>query len=111
MLKFIELTAIDLDIERNFRSPDEALQPETQLDDLEQPVAGPAPTPAPAGDPPGLYFPISVKAEDIREYYPRKAENNGTPRVGTRIVYENGSARPVKETYAEVKAKLASLNN
>jgi hypothetical protein len=100
MAKMIELTAIDLDKEGQ-----QAYHNVVALDDLERPVATPA---DPDTDP---YFPITVNVDDVREYYPRHGQVNGRPRIGTRIVYMNGAARPVKETYDEVKAKFASVNN
>ena len=54
--------------------------------------------------PAGVYSPIMVFENDLREYYPRRGE-----RSGTRLVYRSGAARPVKETYEEVKAKFATL--
>lgn len=106
-MKTIELNAIDLDLERAQMSPASAAaeqHDEQETDDLENPVES-APAAAPA-EPPSIFFPITINPEDVREFYPRKRG-----RVGTRIVYKNGAARPVKELYAEVVAKFASLNN
>lgn len=77
-------------------------EPEQELDELERPVTA---TPAPAA-PAQEGFPITINAEDVREFYPRKGG-----RTGTRIVYKNGAARPVLEAYEEVVGKFASLNN
>lgn len=109
MLKSVELTAIDLSIERGIRNSAITGRDEDEggehLDDLEQPV--PVNAPAPDGaEPVGLYFPVMIYEGDVREYYPRKSG-----RSGTRIVFNNGAARPVKESYSEVKAKFAGLAN
>ena len=101
MPKFVELTAVDTAVERNRSSGFSFAGRTIGEDDLEQPVAAAA-LPAPEG----LYFPIAVFVDDVKEFYPRKGD-----KPGTRIVYKNGAARPVKETYAEVKAAFASLNN
>lgn len=111
-MRSIELTAIDLEVERSVRRLAEQVTSQTwmaqesQLDDLENPIEEEESTPAVAGAAPAMFFPITVYEDELREFYPRKA-----PLVGTRIVYKSGAARPVKELYAEVKAKFASLNN
>lgn len=104
----IELTAIELDIERNWR---QSLRQSFQMagrtiaeDDLEQPIQVTMPEPE---IPEGMYFPVTVYDDEIREYYPRQKSE----RTGTRIVFKNGSARPVKESYEEVKAKLRVASN
>lgn len=102
-MKTIELTAIDLDLERAQQYPNAPADTGEQLNDLEQPITEAA---APAAEPKSIFFPVTINPADVREFYPRK---NG--RTGTRIVYMNGAARPVQETYAEVVAKFASLNN
>jgi hypothetical protein len=45
-----------------------------------------------------------VAVDQIRNYYPRKGD-----RVGTRIMFRNGSALPVKETLAEVRALIQAV--
>jgi hypothetical protein len=103
-MKTIELTAIDLDLERAQQYPNAPVDTgEQQLNDLEQPITEAA---APAAEPKSILFLVTINTADVREFYPRK---NG--RTGTRIVYMNGAARPVQEPYAEVVAKFASLNN
>jgi hypothetical protein len=71
-------------------------------EDLEQPIAATpvAPATEDAFPPPsGVYYPCAVNPDDVREFYPRKGA-----RTGTRIVFKNGAARPVRELFAEVKA-------
>lgn len=66
------------------------------VDDLELPVAAPpAPTPVYQHE----TFPLTVNVATVREFYPRKDNQ-----PGTRIVFQNGSAWPVIEDYAAVKA-------
>ena len=102
-MKTIDLTAIDLDIERDLSASTSSATAQ-QVDDLERPV--PEENQAPATTPASMFYPVTINPADVREFYPRKGA-----RTGTRIVYMNGAARPVKETYAEVKAKFDSLNN
>ena len=45
-----------------------------------------------------------VAVDQIRNYYPRKGD-----RVGTRIMFRSGSALPVKETMAEVRARIQAV--
>ena len=113
-MKTIELTAIDLEVESNLQYASEqaaherANPEETQemLDDLENPVA-PGSQPAPVVRPePVLYYPMTINPAGVREFYARKKG-----RAGTRVVMLNGAALIVKETYSEVAAKFASLNN
>ena len=117
----VELTAIDLSKEsawlnalRRNAQPAAFREVEFSEDDLERPVttgteeeetvAAPA-APLDTSNPPeGVYSPIMVFENDLREYYPRRGE-----RSGTRLVYRSGAARPVKESYDEVKAKFAAL--
>lgn len=111
----IELTGIDLDKEKFWKRAKEQArtsasasfrQVEFVEDDLEQPIAQDAAEvivpeiPEPAG----LYFPVTINPLMLREYYPRRNDL-----VGTRLVYKSGAARPVKELYDEVKAKIAAL--
>ena len=103
-MKTIELTAIDLELERAQQYPGTPVDAgEQQVDDLEQPIAEAA---TPAAEPKSIFFPVTINPADVREFYPRK---NG--KVGTRVVYLNGAARPVQELYADVAAKFAALNN
>lgn len=95
-MKTIELHAIDLESERRTQAPSMG----TELDDLERPVE----TEAPAAE--IHFYAITVMVDALRSFYPRK---HGKP--GTRLVYHNGAAEVVTETYDEVKAKLNSLNN
>lgn len=109
MSKFIELTAINLDLEKDFLRLQGATQRPRIVDaDLadEAEAAVPAPT-GPVTEPEGLYYPVMVAVDDIREFYPRRSSEN-TPRSGTRVVFKNGAATPVKEDFAAVKAKIAS---
>lgn len=69
-------------------------------DDLEREVVEEIPQPAPQT------FLVTINVDDIREFYPRKGS-----RPGTRIVFRNGAARPVKESYADVRAKIAAARN
>ena len=125
MNRFVELTAIDLDKETRWlrelaRQQAEASEGRAvnfrdvdfSEDDLERPIAQSEEAPAPDADtdlsnpPEGVYTSILVFENDIRELYPRRGD-----RQGTRIVYRSGAARPVKESYAEVKAAFAALAN
>jgi hypothetical protein len=45
--------------------------------------------------------PVMVAVDQIRNFYPRKPD-----RVGTRILFRNGSALPVVELFDEVEQKL-----
>lgn len=110
-MKMLILTAIQLNLEASYlnsagiaQSPSGAR--DLDFDDLEQPVmaadtvaTNQAVAAAMANAPVGVYFPIAINAEDIREFYPRKGA-----RSGTRIVLKNGAARPVKELFTEVQA-------
>jgi hypothetical protein len=109
----LEFTAIDLDKEKAWRRAKEAARAtalasfravEFAEDDLEQPVAQSAEQEVIVPEPEGLYFPVTVNPLMLREYYPRRNDL-----VGTRLVYKSGAARPVKELYAEVKAKIDAL--
>lgn len=106
MKKSVELTAVNLELEDEMSRPAPQVSAGEQLDDLERPVAEAPPAVTEVGEPESLYFPVTIYEDDIREFYPRKKG-----KTGTRIVYKNGAARPVKETYAEVKDKFAALNN
>jgi hypothetical protein len=44
------------------------------------------------------FIPTAVNTANIRSFHPRKPERNGTERVGTRIVFNNKTALPVRET-------------
>jgi hypothetical protein len=126
MNRSVELTAIDLGKEaawlndlRRAAQPAEFRNVEFVEDDLERPIQssdendeGEESTgvTVPAGvdqssPPPGVFYPIQVFENDIREYYTRRQEG----RVGTRIVYRSGAARPVRETYEQVKTLFAAL--
>ena len=105
-MKFVEVTAIDLEAEADaYRAARGSQLAIVGEDDLERPA--PETTPAEVTLPDSVYFPDMIDATDVREFYPRRKEG----RTGTRIVFKNGAARPVKEAYAEMKAKFASLNN
>ena len=106
MAQFLELNAIDLRAEREAQEQGGIiayLPAPTGLsddrfsgldyDDLERPVPINVPI-----------YPVQIAVNQIREFYPRK--NNV---VGTRIVYPNGAATVVKETYDEVKTALQQL--
>lgn len=117
MSKFIELTAIDIRIEagvlRNQNQNSEGREldlDDEEMDDLERPVRSARPSnvvplntalPSNEDAPAGMYSLVAVFANDVREFYSRK-----DGKVGTRIVYCNGSARIVKELYADVKTKF-----
>jgi len=101
-MKTLEFTAIDLELEDQQSRPAQA--PEMQEDDLGRPIA---PEPTAPTEPVSIYYPITVNPEEMREFYPRKKGKQGT-----RYVLKNGGAALIlKETYDEVAAKFASLNN
>lgn len=119
----IELTAIDgkketawLNDLRRAAQPEGFREVDFDEDDLERPVnedeesetpAAPA-TPLDTSSPPaGVYSPIMVFENDLREIYPRKGDRAG---MGSRIVYRSGANRRVKESYEEIKAKFAAMN-
>lgn len=117
MNRAITLTAIDLDAEKEWlNNLRRASQPaafrnvEFAEDDLERPIVEDDEAPAPAANldlsnpPNGVYSEILVFENDIREIYPRRGD-----RTGTRIVYRSGAARPVKESFADVKAKFSAI--
>lgn len=68
--------------------------------------------PVPAGQPVPTEetSPVMVDASKIRAFYPRKAQRDGSPRVGTRLTFDNGSGMAVTETFEEVAAKFGRLN-
>ena len=47
-----------------------------------------------------------INVEDIRDFYPRRPHRDGTPRVGTRIVFKNGAGQPVTNSFDEVKGLI-----
>lgn len=49
---------------------------------------------------------IMINADKVRSFAPRKEG-----RQGTRVVFDTNAAQPVTETYEEVAAKFAALNN
>lgn len=117
--RFVELTAIDLRKEKEWllaqrqTSSSAVRELDFNEDDLEMPIQGEeieevVATVAAASDPSlapdGMYYTIAVFEGDLREFYARKGS-----RTGTRLVYKNGAARPVKEAYAEVKKLFAAL--
>jgi hypothetical protein len=53
---------------------------------------------------------VMVNAEEIRCFYPRKPNRDGTPRTGTRLTFKNGSGMPVTELFNEVAEKLGRAN-
>ncbi len=126
--RFVQLTEINLNVERTWLNdlvrntqPAGFREVEFNEDDLERPTGsdGDNDEPAPAeaspatvdtsNPPSNMLSPIAIFENDIREFYPRRGSIAGVPRVGTRIVYRSGAARPVKETYEEVKAMFAAL--
>jgi hypothetical protein len=118
-MKFVSLTAIDTRKEaawirsRQAANDSSVRLVEIEEDDLEQPAsrdpdeADDAPDmpqdATPGLEPAGLYFPVDINIEDLREYYPRKAG-----KTGTRLVFRNGAARPVKELYNDVRLAIAA---
>lgn len=91
----IELTAVNW---RNEPAPSDG--PQLRVvgeDELEQPVEEEVTPSQPET------YPVTINVYDIREYYPRRRG-----RVGTRVVFKNGAARPVTEAYADVRAKIAA---
>lgn len=70
------------------------------VDDLENEVVEEVAPPTPQT------FSVAINVDDIREYYPRKGN-----RPGTRVVFRNGAARPVMESYAEVRAKILAARS
>ena len=130
MARFVELTAIDRKLETRWvRACAEAAAAAASAtgslrevdfteDDLEQPIVNERPdpdeaeaaaTPVVAGPtpPPGMYYEIVVFENDMREFYKRKSTD--PLRVGTRLVYQNGAARLVKESVDEVFKKFKAL--
>lgn len=110
-MRTVELTVIDLrrsrDVAPEHVSHEDRREPE--VDDLERPIA---PTPAESAPAPALVtYPTTFFVDAIREVYARRPDRDDEPRTGTRVVFHNGSAQIVTESYDEVKAKLASLNN
>jgi hypothetical protein len=110
------LTAINLRLEerwltdlRNNRATTSFREVDFVEDDLERPIPQAEEAPAPdsgvdlSNPPAGVYEPVLVFENDIREVYARRGG-----RFGTRIVYRSGAARPVKESFAEVSAMLAA---
>ena len=112
MTKFIELYAIDLRREDEVLSQngtpiyevvaaaEQAREAEDRFDeliydDLERPVPIAVPISV-----------VSIAVDHIREFYPRKKAM-----TGTRIVFQNGSATIVKESYDEVKTALLRFGN
>lgn len=105
-IKHIIVTAIDTQAENEagdnaqityapMPRPGGAEFPSLDYDDLERPV------------PVTVYtYPKRINVASIREWYPRK--NN---KQGTRIVFANGSAAIVKETFDEVTALIDSMYN
>lgn len=47
--------------------------------------------------------PVAVDPSQVRNFYPRRGN-----RIGTRIMFHNGSALPVSETFDEVAGKLST---
>lgn len=45
----------------------------------------------------------------VRSFNPRKPREDGTPREGTRIVFTNGKALVVKESYDAVASAFAAV--
>lgn len=116
MSKSATLTAIDLEMEkdhlRRLRTNISVGSRVLSEDDLEQPITEPPAAPQPAPEvPEGVYYPIQVYQDDLREYYPRRPSRDGQIRVGTRLIYRNGAARPVKETFEEVKRLFAARDH
>ena len=126
--RFVQLTAINgkreavwLSSLARSQQPPEFREVEFNEDDLERPInddegddapeaAAPAAITVDMSNPPaGIFSPIAVAENDIREMYPRRGDVAGVPRVGTRIVYRSGQPRLVKETFEEVTAMFAAL--
>lgn len=72
-------------------------------DDLEMATGQSEPVTASTGVPEGMYFKVTVFTNDVREFYARKDN-----RQGTRIVYRSGAARPVKQSYDQVLAAFTT---
>jgi hypothetical protein len=49
--------------------------------------------------------PTAINGDLYREFYPRKPDG-GTPRIGTRISFEDGGGFAVAETFAEMNEKF-----
>lgn len=109
MSKFVELTAINLTLEKDFARLSAAAQRprvvDADLSDVED--AAPINPPGPVTEPEGLFYPVLIAVEDIREIYPRRSDE-GMRREGTRVVFRNSAATPVKETFEQVKAAIAA---
>lgn len=98
MATFLELTAIDLRAERRAYEDQQLREP--LLDDLELPVSAPLPN---------VEVPtrtVLINVTTVREIGPRKG---GKP--GTRIVFVNGSAQIVRESFEEVRNRLLPTLN
>ena len=95
-MSYLEILVTAIDWRREEQQP--APQLRIVEDDLENEVelAQPETTPV-------TTFPIAINVADIREYYPRR---NG--KVGTRIVFKNGAARPVMELFEEIHTKIVT---
>ena len=52
--------------------------------------------------------PVRVRADVVRNFYPRKPDAYGNPRVGTRITFVDGAGMAVVETPDEVEAALTA---
>lgn len=116
MTMFIELTGINLDRERQAvsleRATNRTRRPDfggdAELADAEDAASLPPPSP---NDTSPVYYPTMIQVDEIRDFYPRRSEGDGTPRTGTRIVFRNSAASPVKESYEEVKARVLAATS
>ncbi len=54
--------------------------------------------------------PVMVAADKVRSFYPRKPHRDGTPRIGTRLTFDNGAGMAVTELFEEVAAKFGRPN-
>lgn len=112
MNTFITLTAIVLSTEPSLNPAPVAPAPDVELDDLELPVQAlrgvDAPRPTNEAELADLLetYPVDINVANIRSYYPRRKTGY---HQGTRIVYANGSADIVKETFTEVQTAVRGV--
>ena len=52
----------------------------------------------------------AINVSSIRSFNVRKPQRDGTPRVGTRIVFENKTALPVQDLFEEVVELIRQAN-
>lgn len=98
MPNYVELTMVIGPSDPHERHAESEIDREGEDDGITEVVAAPASNERTAK--------TTVTVAHIRNFYPRKGRSDGTPRIGTRITFVNGSGMAVLETYDEVKALL-----